>query len=61
VDFKAGQTILRQGEKGERFYIIQEGSLTVSKTGSGGQRTVLAKLAEGSYFGERALIKGDVR
>ncbi|EIE24738.1 putative cGMP-dependent protein kinase [Coccomyxa subellipsoidea C-169] len=60
VEFKAGQTIFRQGEKGDRFYIVQEGAVTVSKT-SAGERTVLAKLAEGSYFGERALIKDDVR
>jgi hypothetical protein len=34
--------------------------VTVSKT-TAGERTVLAKLTEGSYFGERALIKDDVR
>ncbi|KAK9909485.1 hypothetical protein WJX75_003002 [Coccomyxa subellipsoidea] len=60
VEFKAGQTIFRQGEKGDRFYIVQEGAVTVSKT-TAGERTVLAKLTEGSYFGERALIKDDVR
>ncbi|CAL8467781.1 g7319 [Coccomyxa elongata] len=60
VEFKAGQTIFRQGEKGDRFYIVQEGAVTVSKTNDG-ERTVLAKLAEGSYFGERALIKDDFR
>lgn len=60
VEFKAGQTIFRQGEKGDRFYIVQDGAVTVSKT-TDGERTVLAKLAEGSYFGERALIKDDVR
>jgi CRP-like cAMP-binding protein len=60
VEFRAGQTVFRQGERGERFYIVQEGAVTVSKT-AGGERTVLAKLGEGAYFGERALIKDDVR
>jgi CRP-like cAMP-binding protein len=61
VDFRGGQTIFRQGEQGDRFYIIQEGCVTVSKTSPSGERTVLAKLSEGSYFGERALMKDDVR
>ena len=60
VEFRAGQSIFRQGERGERFYIVQEGAVTVSKT-SNGERTMLAKLGEGAYFGERALIKDDVR
>lgn len=60
VEFRAGQSIFRQGERGDRFYIIQEGAVTVSKTNNG-ERQVLAKLGEGAYFGERALIKDDVR
>ena len=60
VEFRAGQSIFRQGERGDRFYIVQEGAVTVSKT-SNGERTLLAKLGEGAYFGERALIKDDVR
>ena len=60
VEFRAGQTIFRQGERGDRFYIVQEGGVTVSKTGNG-ERSVLAKLGEGAYFGERALIKDDLR
>ena len=60
VEFKAGQAIFRQGDQGERFYIIQEGGVTVSTT-KGGECTVLAKLGEGTFFGERALIRDDVR
>ena len=60
VEFRAGQTIFRQGERGDRFYIIQEGAVVVSKTANG-ERSVLARLGEGAYFGERALIKDDVR
>ena len=60
VEFRAGQTIFRQGERGDRFYIIQEGAVVVSKTADG-ERSVLARLGEGAYFGERALIKDDVR
>ena len=60
VEFRAGQNIFRQGERGDRFYIIQEGAIIVSKT-TNGERTVLARLGEGAYFGERALIKDDVR
>ena len=57
MEFRAGQSIFRQGERGERFYIVQEGAVTVSKT-SNGERTMLAKLGEGAYFRRARSHKG---
>ena len=62
VEFRPGQTIFKQGEEGDRFYIIQEGGVTVSTTSAAtGEKTLLAKLGEGKFFGERALMRDDPR
>ncbi len=50
-----------QGERGERFYLIQEGAVSVMRTNSAGDRQAMAKLGVGAYFGERALIRDEVR
>jgi hypothetical protein len=48
----AGTEIVRQGDPGDRFYIIEDGEVTVSKDG----RTV-ASLGRGDFFGEIALLR----
>jgi len=50
-----------QGERGERFYLIQEGAVSVVRTNSAGDRTAMASLGVGAYFGERALAKDEAR
>lgn len=58
--FSAGQEIIRQGEPGSRFYIVQAGKVeVVRKTGQGEQ--VLATLGPGKYFGEIALLHNSLR
>lgn len=52
----AGQEIVRQGDPGDRFYLIHSGQFEVSRDG----RTV-ARLGEGDFFGEAALITGGER
>jgi CRP-like cAMP-binding protein len=51
LDFAAGQQIVRQGERGERFYVIRSGCVEVARDG-----TVLAQLGPGEAFGEIALL-----
>eukprot|EP00941_MAST-03F_sp_MAST-3F-sp1_P003293 g3293.t1 len=62
VDFKAGETIIRQGQHGENFFIIESGTVEVSakKKGSSSD-VVVATLSSGKYFGEAALLKKEPR
>eukprot|EP00816_Leptocylindrus_hargravesii_P011230 CAMPEP_0196823970 /NCGR_PEP_ID=MMETSP1362-20130617/89823_1 /TAXON_ID=163516 /ORGANISM="Leptocylindrus danicus, Strain CCMP1856" /LENGTH=1126 /DNA_ID=CAMNT_0042204039 /DNA_START=112 /DNA_END=3492 /DNA_ORIENTATION=- len=54
--FQEGAVIVKKGDKGDKFYIVGEGTAAVSDIGTDG--IVIEK--EG-YFGERALLSGDVR
>lgn len=54
--FKAGETIFWEGEPGVGMYIIQRGSVTISKYFSTEERKVLALLQAGEFFGELALL-----
>jgi CRP-like cAMP-binding protein len=54
--FKPGQVIIREGERGDRFYMIREGQVQVSKLDEQGRARAAAELGEGDFFGERALL-----
>jgi hypothetical protein len=60
-NFEPGETIIRQGNTGDHFYIIAEGSVGVFRTDEAGKETKLTVLNQGAYFGEKALLKEDVR
>ena len=51
-----GELIVREGAKGESFYIIKQGRVRVCKRGRGGKEHVLAYLEAGEYFGEVSLV-----
>lgn len=60
--FAAGESVIRQGEEGEHFYIIREGKCQVTrKTRKNPEGMVLATLHAGDNFGEEALISGGKR
>lgn len=55
--FEPGQTIFREGEHGEKMYIVAEGTVMISKSIPGIGEEALAFLERGDYFGEMALIE----
>ncbi|MDQ0794044.1 family 2B encapsulin nanocompartment shell protein [Streptomyces sp. B1I3] len=58
-DVAAGEVIASAGDAADRVHLLAHGK--VEKVGSGpyGDETVLGVLADGSYFGDHALIDGD--
>jgi putative ABC transport system ATP-binding protein len=54
--FSAGETVIRQGDAGDKFYVIREGTVDVRV----GENSV-ATLEVGDFFGEAALITGEPR
>lgn len=58
--FRAGEDLIRTGEKDDSFYILINGDVdVVVDTGDG--ETVLASISEGSVFGEIAFFDGAPR
>jgi CRP-like cAMP-binding protein len=57
VPYTAGDTVIRQGDEGDYFYIIREGTCSVTRLASGkGWDVPLAELGAGDCFGEDALV-----
>ena len=54
-DVGPGQVIFRQGEEGDCAYFIHNGEFAVVRE-ENGTENVIAKLRDGQYFGEMALI-----
>ena len=48
----AGTVVIRQGEVGDRFWLVDTGEVDVDQDGS-----VIARLGPGASFGELALIR----
>eukprot|EP00904_Undaria_pinnatifida_P012131 jgi/Undpi1/8048/HiC_scaffold_24.g10520.m1 len=53
--FASGECIVREGETGDSFYVVQSGAISVHR------RRTAAGGAPGSYFGELALMSDEAR
>ena len=58
--FPAGEPIIRQGETGDRFYLIHRGAVEVLVERDGAVQKV-AQLGSGDFFGEAALLRNEPR
>ncbi len=58
TDVAAGETVVRQGDEGRRFYLVEAGALDVILTSEDGLRLPVARLGPGSHFGEMSLLGG---
>ena len=54
VSAKRGEVVIREGEDGDYYYVIESGRCQVERT-VGGVRVALAELKSGDAFGEEAL------
>ena len=59
--FRKGDTIVREGEAGNTFYIIQSGEVDVYRRGLSEDGKPIATLGKEKFFGEKALLSDDVR
>lgn len=56
-----GATIFEEGERGDKFYLILEGAVRISRFVAGMGEEALAVLRAGAYFGEMSLIDDEAR
>ncbi len=59
--FNEGSTMFREGEKGDKLYIVLDGRVRISKFIPGVGEEALAVLDRGDFFGEMALIDEKAR
>ena len=59
--FAAGSVVFREGEVGDKLYIILDGNVRISKYIPGVGEEALAILERGDFFGEMSLIDGSPR
>jgi len=55
----SGQPIIRQGERGDRAYLVRSGEIEVWRQGDDGRERLVAELHRGDYCGEYALLRGE--
>jgi len=62
LEFGPGQVVFRQGEEGDRLFVVKSGVLEVVATPTdGSEPTVVAYLGTGEVIGELALLTGSPR
>ena len=59
--YGANEYVMKQGETGDRFYIIAEGQCIAEKKEGSGPVQKVFEYKSGEYFGEIALMKNTVR
>lgn len=58
--FPENERLFREGDPGDRMYVIQAGRVRISKSVAGVDK-VLAELGPGEFFGEMAILNGKPR
>lgn len=56
VPVKAGDTVIKQGDDGDYYYIVKNGKCKVTRNSKTGAELTLATLGNGDAFGEEALL-----
>lgn len=61
AEFGHGETICREGDAGDAFFVLRRGTVEVVARGAAGQETHVADLTAPAFFGEMALMTGEAR
>ncbi len=61
MPFEEGEAVVSEGERADRFYVIDAGTVRVSQEGPDGEAAVLRDLGPGDVFGEIGLLRGVAR
>jgi len=65
ANFQEGDVIIKQGEEGDIFYIVEEGECIITQTrnlnGQDSKPIEMMRIGPGDYFGEVALLKNQAR
>ena len=56
-----GSRVVEEGLPGDYMYVIREGRAKVTKASSDGREKIMNLLDRGSFFGDMALLSGEVR
>ena len=57
--YDLGDIIVKEGDQGDEFYMIEEGTVDVFKASSGLKS--VKSMSAGEFFGERALLSDEIR
>jgi CRP/FNR family transcriptional regulator, cyclic AMP receptor protein len=61
MKFKPNQTIIREGELGDLFYVLTAGEVQVTIRDADGEDVVLQELGPGGFFGELSMLTKEPR
>jgi diguanylate cyclase (GGDEF)-like protein len=61
VDIRAGSWLFRQGDPGDRLYLVGTGRVSILVERTDGELMPLASFERGSFFGEMSIIDGEPR
>lgn len=59
--FKKGDEVIKQGETGDTFYLIQDGTAEAVVTDEAGNKSTVLTYSPHDYFGELALLNDETR
>jgi CRP-like cAMP-binding protein len=60
-NYRRGEVIFRQDDPGNALYLIESGTVKISRQGEDGREITLTLLHKGEYFGELALLDEEPR
>ena len=61
VPMAAGDIVIRQGDRADRFYVIESGTVVVTQTDAAGATRELRRMGPDEVFGELGLLSGAPR